>query len=37
MKPLTWVLLAFPIYLFIKGRGVAYLKLAGSSQTGAEE
>lgn len=30
MNPLAWVLIAFPAYLFVKGRFVDYVKLAGA-------
>ena len=30
MTAFSWVLLAFPIYLFTKGRFVAYVELAGA-------
>ena len=36
MNGFTWLLLAFPIYLFAKGRFVNYVTLTGM-QTGAGE
>lgn len=27
MTPLSWVLLAFPVYLLVKGQALNYLKL----------
>lgn len=39
MSPLSWILIAFPFYLFVKGKAVAYIKLAGSgeNESGASE
>lgn len=32
MNAFSWVLLAFPVYLFVNGKFVDYLKLAGKKQ-----
>lgn len=29
MNPLSWTLIAFPVYLLVRGKFVDYLKLAG--------
>lgn len=31
MNPFGWILIALPFYLFVKGRLVDYLKLAGAT------
>lgn len=33
MNPLSWILLAFPVYLLIKGRIPDYINLAKSGES----